>query len=222
MTTGNTSQDAKTIFLVDDDSSTVNLYGRRLEQAGFRMASASGATEASEALPDLSADLIILDLMLPKPGGLELLKKIRSGQRHKDTPILGLANEGSRDEASASRVSGADNSPAAALAEAALGAEVPEKFNQTFIEQGSTEARAIKEHCFRYVEVANAGEGKALLHEVYQKLRFLSAWGGLVGCGKIAQLTEAIAAMLFDRVFGSNHGMTPSSVQTLVQAVDCL
>jgi len=263
MTTGNTSQDAKTIFLVDDDSSTVNLYGRRLEQAGFRMASASGATEASEALPDLSADLIILDLMLPKPGGLELLKKIRSGQRHKDTPILvlsnsylpelagkalsaggnkvlsksecsssellsvsreliGLGNEGSRDEASASRVSGADNSPAAALAEAALGAEVPEKFNQTFIEQGSTEARAIKEHCFRYVEVANAGEGKALLHEVYQKLRFLSAWGGLVGCGKIAQLTEAIAAMLFDRVFGSNHGMSPSSIQTLVQAVDCL
>jgi CheY-like chemotaxis protein len=92
MVTANTSTDSKTAFLVGDDSSTVNLYCSRLEQAGFRTASAFDAVGAFEALPNLSADLIILDMMLPKPGGFELLKAIRSDNRHKDTPVLILSN----------------------------------------------------------------------------------------------------------------------------------
>jgi len=54
MMTANTSTDSKTVFLVDDDSSTVNLYRNRLEQAGFRTALAADAEEAFEALPSLS------------------------------------------------------------------------------------------------------------------------------------------------------------------------
>src|SRR5437867_13433391 len=92
MSATNTFGDSKTVFLVDDDSSTVSLYSDRLEQAGFRTASAVDAVEASEALANLSADLIILDLMLPKLGGFELLKAIRSDSRHKDTPVLVLFN----------------------------------------------------------------------------------------------------------------------------------
>src|SRR6185369_4546299 len=45
---------------------------------------------------------------------------------------------------------------------------------------------------------------------------------GLAGCGKIAQLTGAIEAMLFEQVFRLKNGLSPSSIQTLVQAVDCL
>src|SRR3974377_924183 len=92
MATENTSTDSKNVFLVGDDSSTVNLYGSRLEQAGFRTASAFDAKEAFEALPNLSADLIILDLMLPKRAGLQLVEAIRADRRHKDTPVLLLSN----------------------------------------------------------------------------------------------------------------------------------
>src|SRR5437660_7807016 len=83
---------SKTVFLVDDDSSTLSLYSNRLEQAGFRTSSAFDAQEALGALPNLCADLIILDLMLPKLGGFELLRAIRSDSRHKDTPVLVLCN----------------------------------------------------------------------------------------------------------------------------------
>ena len=69
MNTKITSTENRTVFLVDDDSSTVNLYSTRLEQAGFKTASAFATAEAFEALPNLSADLIILNLMLPKRGG---------------------------------------------------------------------------------------------------------------------------------------------------------
>src|SRR5258706_11549687 len=92
MTQANTSGESRTISLVDDDSSTVNLYSRGLEQAGFRTTSALDAEKAFEALPSLCADLIILDLMLPKRGGFQLLQAIRSDIRHKDTPVLVLSN----------------------------------------------------------------------------------------------------------------------------------
>src|SRR6185369_580899 len=92
MSTTNTSGDGKTVFLVDDDSSTANLYSNRLQQAGFKTTSATGAEEAFEVLPNLSADLIILDLMQPRLGGFQMLERIRANSRHKNTPILVLSN----------------------------------------------------------------------------------------------------------------------------------
>src|SRR5260370_33503311 len=92
MKRANTSIESRTIFLVDDDSSAVNLYSRGLEQAGFRTASAFDTEKALKALPSLCADLIILDLMLPRRGGFQLLEAIRSDTRHKDTPVLVLSN----------------------------------------------------------------------------------------------------------------------------------
>src|SRR5215510_10085095 len=92
MITANTSTESRTVFLVDDDFSAVDLYSRGLEQAGFKTASALDPKEAFDALPNLSADLIILDLMLPKRSGFELLEAIRSDSRLKKTPILLLCN----------------------------------------------------------------------------------------------------------------------------------
>src|SRR5690348_7415199 len=92
MISANTSTDSKTVFLVDDDSSTSRLDGSSLEQAGFRTASAGNAQEASEALPNQPADLIILNLRPPGQAALESLKAIRSGDRHKETPVLVVSN----------------------------------------------------------------------------------------------------------------------------------
>src|SRR5712691_4759525 len=92
MTPANTMKESGIIFLVDDDSSMLSLYSSGLEQAGFRTASALDTEKAVEALPNLRADLIILDLMLPKRGGFQLLEAIRSDVRHKNTPVLVLSN----------------------------------------------------------------------------------------------------------------------------------
>src|SRR6266496_2857074 len=92
MTPANTAGEPRSVFLVDDDSSAVNLYRLGLEQAGFKTASAFDTAAAVQALPNLCADLIILDLMLPKRGGIQLLEAIRSDRRHKNTPVLVLSN----------------------------------------------------------------------------------------------------------------------------------
>ena len=92
MIMGDASTSNRTVFLVEEDSSTVSLYSKRFEVEGFKTTSVFDAAEASEALPNLSADLIIVDLMLSKRGGLELLKAIRLDSRHKETPVLILSN----------------------------------------------------------------------------------------------------------------------------------
>ena len=92
MTTANPTRDSRTVFLVDDDSSTVDLYRKRLESAGFKTASASDVKQAREALAKIPADLIIVDLMLPKRSGFELVEALRADGRHRTTPVLLLSN----------------------------------------------------------------------------------------------------------------------------------
>src|SRR3954469_9578989 len=92
MTSANMSSDSRTVFLVEDDSSAADLYRSRLEEAGFKTSSALNTQGAVEVLRNLSADLIIVDLMLPKRGGFELLSAIRSTERHRNTPVFILSN----------------------------------------------------------------------------------------------------------------------------------
>ena len=251
MATANNMADARNVFLVDDGSSLVNLYSTRLEQAGFKTTSAFDTQEVCDALPDVCADLIILDLMLPERGGMDVLHAIRANSRHKDTPVLILSNAylpemgqkalraggnkvllrsecTSADLISASRelVGIAEANDASESANASVGwstaTSLTEQLEKDFLDEGRAELAAIRQNCSRYVELAGSEAGNAHLTGVYQSIRVLSTRSGLAGCWKVAQLTGAIEAMLFDRLSGANTGMSPSSIQTLAKAVDCL
>jgi len=82
----------KTILVVDDDPFIQRLFRKTLEREGFHVLAAADGVEAIGMLPDLNADLIILDLMLPKINGLKVLEAIRSTARTKDFPVLILSN----------------------------------------------------------------------------------------------------------------------------------
>src|SRR6266567_5834863 len=211
MKPANTSNESRTIFLVNDDSSTVNLYSRGLEQAGFRTASAFNTETAFEALPNLCADLIIVDLMLPKRGGFQLLEAIRQDTRHKDTPVLVLSNTylpelaqralragGNkalpRSECTSSDLISASRELVGVTDAAGSGQAggLAEQLKKDLMEEGSGEVAAIRQYCLKYVELAGREEAKEHLEKVYQSVRFLSTRAGLAGCGKIAQLTGAI------------------------------
>ncbi len=235
----NPKADSKTVFLVDEDPSALDLYRNRLEQAGFRTVWASDSKEASDALPDLSADLIILDLMLPKRGGFELLEAIRSHDRHKHTPVLILSNDYlpemaqralraggnktlSRSECTSSQLIAVSRGLVGVTAGGPSPVGLAEQLKQDFLEAGPRELATIRQHCSRHAEVAGSVEGTKHLGTVYRIVRQLSTRAGLASCRKIAQLSSAIEALLFEQLSRSNGGMSPSSVQTLNQAVECL
>jgi len=79
------------VLLVDDDVELVALLAEYLEQEGFTVSKAhDGEAGVIAALADDYA-IVILDVMMPKLGGIEALRRIR---RHSDVPVLMLTAAG--------------------------------------------------------------------------------------------------------------------------------
>jgi CheY-like chemotaxis protein len=78
----------KTILFVEDDEVVLMAYRNRLQREGFRVESARDGLEAMKILLMSAPDLVILDLMLPKFNGEEVLKFIRAERRLKSLPVI--------------------------------------------------------------------------------------------------------------------------------------
>lgn len=78
------------ILLVDDDTELTALLEDILTLEGFTVSQAHNGFEGLEAL-DSSVDLILLDIMMPKMNGMEMLKQLRQQWQ---TPVLMLTAKG--------------------------------------------------------------------------------------------------------------------------------
>lgn len=85
--------DTKKILLIEDDYFINQLYMRILKQAGYEMVLASDGAEGVK-LVDNSYDLILLDIMLPKMNGINVLKKLKENPNTKKIPVILLTNLG--------------------------------------------------------------------------------------------------------------------------------
>jgi two-component system response regulator ResD len=75
-----------TVLVIDDEPTVTEVVARYLRRAGYRAATAADGVAAVTAVNELQPDLIVLDLMLPRMGGLEVMRRIR--ERHR-APGLG-------------------------------------------------------------------------------------------------------------------------------------
>jgi CheY-like chemotaxis protein len=82
----------KTILFVEDDAVIVQAYRMGLERAGFRVEVAKDGLDAMKILLLLKPNLVLLDLMMPKFSGTDVLKYIRSTPALKSTPVIILSN----------------------------------------------------------------------------------------------------------------------------------
>ena len=79
------------ILVVDDDPQIRQLIVRYLGEHGFRASGARDGREMRETLGGSTIDLVVLDLMLPGPSGLELCREIR---QRSTLPIIMLTAKG--------------------------------------------------------------------------------------------------------------------------------
>lgn len=82
----------KRILLIEDDEFIVKPLKIALKKEGFSLSIAGNGESALEKLQSEQPDLILLDIILPKINGFEVLKKIRSDPKIKDTPVIILSN----------------------------------------------------------------------------------------------------------------------------------
>ena len=79
----------KCILLVEDDVDLAKLVARWLEREGYRVRSSANGHEAIEALAaDPLPDLVLLDILLPKTSGLNVLRRLRAQERTRDLPVV--------------------------------------------------------------------------------------------------------------------------------------
>ncbi len=94
------------IAVVDDEPHIRELLSLALGHRGFAVRCAADGTEALELVREWSPDLIVLDVMMPKASGIELLPSLR---RITDAPIVMLSARGELEDRVESLAHGADD-----------------------------------------------------------------------------------------------------------------
>jgi len=79
-----------TIALVDDDQNILTSLSLALEAEGFAVRSYSNGAEALSAMMKRSADLVLLDIKMPRMNGMEMLSQLR---RHSTVPVIFLTSK---------------------------------------------------------------------------------------------------------------------------------
>ncbi len=80
------------ILVVDDDGQIRHLVAKFLRENGFRVTAARDGREMRQVLKDGAIDLVVLDVMLPGPDGLDLCRELR---KTSSLPIVMLTARGS-------------------------------------------------------------------------------------------------------------------------------
>lgn len=78
----------RSVLVVDDLEANRALLERRLEKFGYRILSADGGETALMLLEREKPDVILLDYMMPRMNGLEVLARIRGNDRTRDIPVI--------------------------------------------------------------------------------------------------------------------------------------
>ena len=97
----------KTVLVVEDDTFLAQLLTNRLQRAGLTVTRAGDGEEALRILKNTKPDLILLDIILPKKSGFEVMEEIQKDPLLKRAPIVIISNLGQDEDMARGRQLGA-------------------------------------------------------------------------------------------------------------------
>ena len=80
------------VLLVEDDSLMVKMYDLKFTHDGFNVSVALDGEEGLQKARAENPDIIVLDIMLPKMSGTEVLEKLKEDPTTRDKPVIVLTN----------------------------------------------------------------------------------------------------------------------------------
>lgn len=86
------------VLLIEDEEILGDVLKEKLEQEKFTVEWAADGEAGLERVKPFSPDLIVLDLILPKKDGFEVLKELKANPKLKTIPVVVLSNLGQDEE----------------------------------------------------------------------------------------------------------------------------
>lgn len=83
---------ASKVLICDDETSLRRVLKDRLQAEGFEVEEAGDGEEAIDKLKSFQPDLMLLDFVMPKKDGVEVLEEMRKDNSLKDTKVIMLTN----------------------------------------------------------------------------------------------------------------------------------
>lgn len=80
------------ILIVEDEHDLATAYQIILEKSGYDVSVANDGLQALQILQDCEPELILLDLRMPRVGGIEFLKKYQLHEKHPSVKVIVFSN----------------------------------------------------------------------------------------------------------------------------------
>jgi two-component system, OmpR family, phosphate regulon response regulator PhoB len=97
------------LLVADDDEDILTLVQLRLSRSGYEVVVARDGEEALRLAREKQPDLVVLDWMMPKASGLEVLRAIRAGAETAEIPVILLTARASDANIAEGLAAGADD-----------------------------------------------------------------------------------------------------------------
>jgi DNA-binding response OmpR family regulator len=244
----------KKLLIIEDDQIVANIYRNKLAVEGFQVEVAYTGETGYDLTQSFRPDAIILDLVLPKMSGVDLMKKIRLLPENQNLPLIIFSNTYLTNmvqeawKAGATKcLSKANCSPKQVIeaVRSALGIAVepmakpatpeprakltappaePEAnlaLRKSFVATLPDTLTALRNSLKALAKADHEAARAAAALELFNRVRTLSGNANLAGLPIIAQLTEALEALLKE-LHERPALCNASSLRTLAAAVDFL
>lgn len=87
------------LLLIEDDPLLVKMYTTKFKSEGFEVLTAQDGEAGLNAATTQHPDLILLDIMMPKLSGMEVLTKLKENSSTANIPVLVFSNLSQEDQA---------------------------------------------------------------------------------------------------------------------------
>jgi DNA-binding response OmpR family regulator len=102
-------ENKKKVILVEDDKFLSEMYATKLAESGFEVEAAFDGEEGLKMIKNEKPDLVLLDIVLPKKDGFEILKVMKGDAELQNILVIALTNLGQKEEVEKGLKLGADD-----------------------------------------------------------------------------------------------------------------
>lgn len=239
----------KKILIIEDDPITGKIYHTQFEKAGYGVDLVADGQEGFYRIQEGKYDGVLLDLMLPHMGGLEILRKIRAQRSFQKLVVVVFTASFMTDmfdaanEAGANRVFHKSNLAPQDLIEV-MKQELPvirgigtngqphttderesvdyrAELVETFLKRAPETLDALEAAYQKFVSTSGLSETRASLRELYRRLHAFSGVAGLAGMKRLGDLCNSMEVLLL--ALHENPTLdTPSPRRTLGRTTEFL